>query len=187
MSDGSRSGRGKPFPARKTVYKGIEMRSRLEAGYAMWLDQRRWTWSYEPCVFGNEQQQYLPDFRIENVRDLNTGRTAHAYVDVKPGYDFDTAAFLRRMEVIWDSEPEALLLIQAPTDNESLARIRCLWRFQTKRPDGSTSEFRHEGWTSWMAGCPEMPGPTLGMPLPVAFNPWHGEWWKAATDMAPPA
>lgn len=172
--------------ARKTIYKGIEMRSRLEAGYAMWLDQRRWDWSYEPRALANEDGLYLPDFLIEGVRDLTSGRTGTAYVDVKPHYETDTTALLRRMEAIWDSDPDGHLLIQAPApEGSQVALVRCLWRFETARGDGSNSEHRAEGWTCWMAACPQMPGPTLGNPLAIESSPWHGEWWKAATDMAP--
>jgi hypothetical protein len=35
------------FKARPTTYKGVEMRSRLEAGFAMWLDERDLSWTYD--------------------------------------------------------------------------------------------------------------------------------------------
>ncbi len=172
--------------ARPTIYKGIEMRSRLEAGYAMWLDRQRWDWAYEPCAFGNETQQYLPDFRIDGVLDLTTGRTAPAYVEIKPDYERDINALLRRMEVIWDSEPDTHLIIQAPprTDDQ-LGVVRCLWRFDTPRVDGSVQSHRTEGCATWMAACRGLPGPTLGLPLHAKTGPWSGEWWKAGADLAP--
>ena len=49
---------------RPTVYKGIQMRSRLEAGFAAWLDGRFIKWHYEPCAFADERGQYLPDFEL---------------------------------------------------------------------------------------------------------------------------
>lgn len=54
-----------PFlPARPTIYKGIEMRSRLEARFAAWMDRNEWEWAYEPECFATEEGQYLPDFEI---------------------------------------------------------------------------------------------------------------------------
>ena len=59
--------------ARPTLYKGIRMRSRLEADYASSLDRRGIDWQYEPTCFGGPDGQWLPDFK--------TG-TGH-YVEVK--------------------------------------------------------------------------------------------------------
>jgi hypothetical protein len=50
--------------ARPTIYKGIQMRSRLEAAYAQHLDADNYPWEYEPECFADETGQYLPDFRI---------------------------------------------------------------------------------------------------------------------------
>lgn len=72
------------FTARPTVYKGIQMRSRLEAGFAAWLDREHLTWEYEPCAFATEAGQYLPDFRLSNVNVVGMLGTRTVYAEVKP-------------------------------------------------------------------------------------------------------
>lgn len=92
---------------RTTLYKGIRMRSRLEASYAAWLDGNGWAWTYEPQCFADETGQYLPDFRLDNY---------NAYHEVKPP-TADTAEALRRMHIIRASEPGAYLWVVVPTGN----------------------------------------------------------------------
>lgn len=70
------------FKARPTVYKGIQMRSRLEAGFAMWLDEEGLIWEYEPKAFAGERGQYLPDFAVEMSVDGAAPRTG--YIETKP-------------------------------------------------------------------------------------------------------
>ena len=41
-----------------TMYKGIQMRSRLEAKWAAFFDALRWNWTYEPFDLAG----YIPDF-----------------------------------------------------------------------------------------------------------------------------
>lgn len=43
-----------------TVYKGIRMRSRLEARYAAFFDELNWPWEYEPV----DLDGYIPDYII---------------------------------------------------------------------------------------------------------------------------
>ncbi|NEA21577.1 hypothetical protein [Actinomadura bangladeshensis] len=74
----------KPLKARPTVYKGIRMRSRLEAGFAAWLDETHFDWEYEPCAFATEDGQYLPDFRLRNVFVAWMEKPATVYIEVKP-------------------------------------------------------------------------------------------------------
>lgn len=101
--------------ARPTLYKGIQMRSRLEADYAAILDRESNPWEYEPTCFASESDQWLPDFGISH-------HGTHTYVELKPAYllerkDGETAseytgridAILTRMTVAWQSEPEACL------------------------------------------------------------------------------
>jgi hypothetical protein len=83
------------------MYKGVAMRSRLEANFAAALDKWGHPWVYEPHCFADETGQYLPDFRID------IGQGQHAYVEVKPPSitEEELAAAQRRMEIIWSSEP----------------------------------------------------------------------------------
>lgn len=68
----------KDIPARPTLYKGIRMRSRLEADFAAFLDRHGDQWEYEPQCFGSDSGQWLPDFSITET----TG--SPVYVEVKP-------------------------------------------------------------------------------------------------------
>ena len=92
--------------ARPTMYRGIQMRSRLEADFAQFLDRPagngRWTWTYEPRCFAGQSGQYLPDFGVEFTGDSPT-----IFIEVKPRNFPITQVdpLLRRMMVVWDSEP----------------------------------------------------------------------------------
>lgn len=92
---------------RPTTYKGITMRSRLEASFAAWLDVHHFLWKYEPLCFADETGQYLPDFYVTRGAD-------RAFCEVKPPRA-DTGAALHRMHVIRSSTPTAILNVVVPT------------------------------------------------------------------------
>jgi hypothetical protein len=50
--------------ARPTSYKGIEMRSRLEADFAGYLDRKEKIWEYEPRAYASQHGQWVPDFEV---------------------------------------------------------------------------------------------------------------------------
>lgn len=88
--------------ARPTTYKGIKMRSRLEALYAEHLDNvMQVAWQYEPECFAAPSGQYLPDFRVG--QDI--------YIEVKPP-SADHAEALRKMHIILESQPDAWLYVE---------------------------------------------------------------------------
>jgi hypothetical protein len=89
--------------ARPTIYRGVQMRSRLEARMAQHLDELGWGWDYEPIAFGSEQGQYLPDFALYD----EPGKYV-MYVEVKPTVDY-AERVMSRMEIIWESDPDAQL------------------------------------------------------------------------------
>lgn len=102
--------------ARPTIYKGIHMRSRLEARFAGFLDESKFRWQYEPRCFAGSGGQYLPDFLLHHVLvGLDGAPPAHrsVYVEVKPTFDL-ARGVIDRMRVIWESDPAALLLAWAP-------------------------------------------------------------------------
>ena len=91
--------------ARPTTYNGIEMRSRLEARFAAYLDSWGLAWEYEPRAFANKDGQYLPDFRVQFA-------SQSFYFEVKPEIQpFDPTAVLRRMRIIRDSDESAGLAV----------------------------------------------------------------------------
>jgi hypothetical protein len=95
--------------ARPTTYNGIAMRSRLEARFAAWLDQKGLIWDYEPRCFANQSGQYLPDFEVY----LPSGRTV--YFEVRPDEAGVERAKVQQM-IILSSEPGANLAIAKPGD-----------------------------------------------------------------------
>jgi hypothetical protein len=101
--------------ARPTVYRGIEMRSRLEADFAAWLDRKGRRWVYEPQCFAGPKGQYLPDFRTPIIQPSDDPADDYGtvYIEVKPFIpDEDNAVIdevLTRMETILLSEHDAWL------------------------------------------------------------------------------
>jgi len=100
--------------AKPTRYKGIRMRSRLEATAARTLDGYEIPWKYEPRIFSRRFRKgtgYKPDFQ------LWPGSASPWYVEIKPTglYDRQPAARLRaaldKMSVIRDSEPDAVFVL----------------------------------------------------------------------------
>lgn len=88
--------------ARPTVYKGIRMRSRLEARFAASLEQLWRQWDYEPECFADNNGQYLPDFMVQCSNE-------RVYIEVKPTAELATAALHGPMSIIHSSDPHAVL------------------------------------------------------------------------------
>lgn len=86
-----------------TVYRGITMRSRLEADFARHLDDQGIAWTYEPEVFGPRGSGYLPDFRLD-------GPPQPTYVEIKPTIEQAQSA-KRRIAGVWATYPDALLIV----------------------------------------------------------------------------
>ncbi len=88
------------IPAKPTIYKGIQFRSRLEARWAKFFDEFGMSWQYEPYVFqidlgDNCYEQYTPDFLI-------AGQEFH-YVEVRGDQermDREYADWIRKIEAI---------------------------------------------------------------------------------------
>lgn len=89
--------------AKPITYRGIAMRSKLEAEFAWYLDECEFTWEYEPRIFGPVGEGYMPDFYIQENGD-------RCYVEVKPTLERANAA-KDRMKVIWKSDPDAILIM----------------------------------------------------------------------------
>lgn len=86
------------------IYRGIQMRSKLEAEFAWLLDERGLVWQYEPRIYRSDMEPgYIPDFMVNERGD-------RCYVEVKPTFKQAKAA-RERMKAIWTVDPEALLVI----------------------------------------------------------------------------
>lgn len=114
--------------ARPTVYKGIKMRSRLEARYAAFLDGYGIHWEYEPDCFADETGQYLPDFRI--TVDVN-GKPHHRYIEIKPYITPEIVATAApMMERIWSTDRSANLWILAPSEEHGFSWPHRAWFYK---------------------------------------------------------
>lgn len=112
--------------SRPVAYRGISMRSQLEADFAHFLDGKQVRWDYEPEYFGGPGEGYLPDFRI--VRD--TGAT---YVEVKPTIA-EVPRAQKRLELVWERHPDATLLVVCGEGNNFYAALNGQpWESWTER------------------------------------------------------
>ena len=96
--------------ARRTLYRGIPMRSRLEARAAQFIDSIPGVrWAYEPSAYADQRGQYLPDFEV-------VGAVAGVlFVEVRGILATqDLPALHRQMAIIWSSKPDAALAVWTP-------------------------------------------------------------------------
>lgn len=99
-----------------TDYAGFTMRSKLEADFAAHLDRLGVPWTYEPQIFGPRGSGYLPDFLLLRGAE-------RTYVELKPTIEQAHAA-KARAEIIWETRPEALLLVVSAEGNWWYAGVR---------------------------------------------------------------
>jgi len=129
------------IPARPTVYRGIQMRSRLEAKAAAELDKHGLSWRYEPWAFGDAEGQYLPDFAVATSKPSVVGKACDKcrafdiryWVEVKPrSVMADALALMRartRLLIVRSSVPNARLCLWFPDADSVLYSPRPdVWR-----------------------------------------------------------
>lgn len=136
MSDTYRTNGVNPYPnARPTKYKGIQMRSRLEAKFAQHLDSHKITWEYESECFADELGQYLPDFtlRVEGDADI--------YVEVKPTEALAKEWLAGPMLRVWSSIPDAHLLAVWLEESQYQSAT---WQWVADGPPRSTLDLIHQ-------------------------------------------
>jgi hypothetical protein len=154
--------------ARPTTYKGIKMRSRLEAGLAQWLDQWHFDWEYEPECFASPSGQYLPDFLLRDVQIQ--GEARDLYIECKPRQpDHAMVETIRaQWAVLKVSQPEARMAVMFPRDTEwdSSAYVQ------------TVPHFVDWSWVYRRNGAGEL---TLGIEcvLEPDLGPWPDGYWKA--------
>lgn len=103
------------IPSRPVEYKGIAFRSKLEARYSRHLEWMGDQWVYEPRIYGRKGEGYLPDFRILGGRPK--------FIEVKPTLAEVRAAAIK-MTVIWEYEPDALLMVACHEHNQNFSALR---------------------------------------------------------------
>lgn len=108
---------GIPLAARPTVYKGTQMRSRLEARFAQWMDFHQWEWVYEPECFASADGQYLPDFELlaprltfrQNTEVFDLPESVRVFLEVKPTVEKHAEVHHRNWKIIEASTWSLLL------------------------------------------------------------------------------
>lgn len=173
------------FTARPTVYKGIQMRSRLEAGFAAWLDGEGIDWEYEPSAFGSERGQYLPDFELLSVlvKKYFPGRQdRRVFVEIKPSRPTDEL-LSSLAGILWESEPRAYLVAIWPEGAcWGLRLLTPPHHFRAEGPFGSQGTAED---AVWIADVPHLDGSgkrwhdrvvhTIDVPVET---PWPDGYWK---------
>lgn len=125
------------YTARPTTYAGIQMRSRLEAGFAAMLDKEGVPWEFEPECFAGPTGQYLPDFRIgaeQTYVEVKSPRVLASWADIWVSLD--------RLTIIRASLPAAdLQLVVGDNPHGGWE-----WRACLALPPGQT-EWRVAYWS----------------------------------------
>lgn len=96
-----------PGEARRTMYRGIPMKSRLEARAAQFLDSVPGVkWAYEPVAYADQTGQYLPDFEAIGLLDVPV------LIEVKGAAASEEQTKIgMAMRRIWSSVPTAALAL----------------------------------------------------------------------------
>lgn len=139
------------YQARPTVYRGIRMRSRTEAQFAVWLDSLvaaapGCSWEYEPYAFGSPRGQYLPDFHLTLGPEIMP-EPSSVYIEVKGIVTSpqDLLTIQTKMEIIWDSEPDCELWIMV-RDGRVWGRDQEMPSWAFRPPPSELSEWTEGGW-----------------------------------------
>lgn len=160
---------------RPTVYNGITMRSRLEAGFAAWLDERHFTWEYEPCAFATDTGQYLPDFRLHSVSCSWLACPATVYAEIKPESWVHNKEDFDRMRIIQESEPEAVLILVQERAEERIGESMLPFVYKVHALPEFSSHL-----LVWAAATMDGDTRLVGLASPLFENaaPWPNGYWK---------
>jgi hypothetical protein len=161
--------------ARPTLYRGIQMRSRLEADYAAHLDVKHpGNWEYEPECFAGPAGQWLPDFRVngtvlQEVKPASLLKRRNDEGD--PGLTDRVDLILKQMTVAWESDPGVILEL-------------VFWTYKAQEPDLSVIGVPGVPWQTVTGGLLLLMWPGMGQLAReyVRLNP--GSAPKGATASA---
>jgi|SRR5688572_8885344 len=82
-----------PIKPIETVYKGYRFRSRLEARWAVFFEQMKWPWEYEPEGYEWRDQKYLPDFVCRLI--------VPTYFEIKPLFSEEQKLSAKEAQSKW--------------------------------------------------------------------------------------
>lgn len=154
-----------PMAARPTTHRGIAMRSRLEAGFAAWLDSVRLDWTYEPQCYASELGQYLPDFHLAGV-PIRGAEPRHIFVEVKHDEFDDWEQLITQGSIIASNVDIPLYLAQPGPLRAFLTEIAPVF--------GGTMQ-----WTFNPSHQGDQPAVALAAGMPPL--PWPPDYWRPNT------
>jgi hypothetical protein len=117
----------------ETSYKGYRFRSRLEARWAVFFENAKLEWIYEPQGFVVNGKPYLPDFYLPQF----------GYFEVKGTRDYDESLYLEFSKQI--GKPLFIVFSEIP-DPESYDGYMKGWGFHGKNPEAW-------GWSDMFLQC----------------------------------
>lgn len=188
------------YYGRPTTYKGIQMRSRLEAATAAAFDRHDVAWTYEPeCFQAEDGSQYLPDFLViidlayvtkDPHNTLEVVEKAAVYFEVKPTHEKALeAVHTNAMKPLHEAGCMAVALV--PTTGEAILTTSSgsqYATFQTQHcrrcsklvlgPPTSTS---HN--TGWYMGCRVCDSPRALLCEPLVPEDYSKAPQPAATSL----
>lgn len=138
--------------ARPTLYRGIQMRSRLEADYAAHMDRNGEMWEYEPECFAGPDGQWLPDFRVNGtvLQEVKPASLLKYRDDENDsGLTGRVDLILKRMTIAWESNPEAILEL-------------IFWTYGAQEPDLSVIGVPRVPWQTVTGGLLLLMWPGMG-------------------------
>lgn len=162
--------------ARATTYNGIEMRSRLEAGFAAWLDSKGCDWTYEPRCYASPAGQYLPDFEVSAVWLPGLSAPMRGLIECKPVYpDADRQQIADRMGIIYSTEGarDVVALLATP-------RVVSVLQSRTEASGGTIWYFVPVVWLNrtTFKGDELSGGLCIGRQAGRNAVPWQDGYWE---------
>jgi hypothetical protein len=116
-----------------TTYKGIQMRSRLEARWAAFFDNIGWQWEYEPF----QGRNYIPDFVIVGDDPF--------VVEVKPDTKLaELTQYAPRIKAALSGQWRHDFLIVGSTPFPTATTTTVCWDSTCHRPAGILAEWNDE-------------------------------------------
>jgi hypothetical protein len=134
---------------RPTLYKGIRMRSRLEADYAGSLDRTGHKWEYEPECFADERGQWLADFRVDETNRPDGGMHL---IELKPTQMLAPRKGEDAGDVLGRVDGLLARMLPAQRCEPDSSTDLVFWRYGERAPDLTIIGSRERPWVVHLPG-----------------------------------
>jgi hypothetical protein len=130
-----------------TTYKDVQFRSRLEARWAVFFDQVKIAWEYEPQKLALKWGgKYIPDFWLPHSLEYFAEKGWGLWLEVKPTMDQVEESIVQLIDVCKATKHNGLLCIGEPIPGRYE-----FWKFKVgneiDRPDYGELWFTQKGLT----------------------------------------